>query len=1320
MPLTGVTFTETSLGDAVVRRDWDLGNGTIITNGPVVVSTDYLSAQKYYISLTITFANGDVKTKTDSVLVYDIPTINVTGDSVVCLTATRKLNYKTAVICPDGIAGYKWMIDADSVANTADLNYNYRIPGTHTLKFFIRTVSGCVYSAEKIIVIDYIATYFGVSTGRNCGSGTVTFTNYSVNIYPFASYIWSYGDGSSFTGKDESHFYTNPGNYSVKLLGISTTGCRDSTIFIDTVKVLNVPQVVINGQNLFCVTPANTLQYTSTITSVDVIRQYKWSIDGSTVANVPKLDYRYTKPGSHTLTFSIKTSKGCEAAVSKIILVDSVKTNFSISKSLFCSEGNASFTNLTKQYGAISNFIWGFGDGTTSSATDAVHNYTIPGKYTVKLYAETINGCKDSTSFADTIKIYAPPTVAISGKDIICLTSATALQYSSNVISSDAVANYKWMLDADSVANTANLAINYRVPGKHTLRLDIKTANGCSSSASKELIIDSIKTNFSVSKYPACGGGIINFTNLSAVALPVNNYTWQFGDNSFYNGMNASHNYIKQGNYTVKLLGSTQNGCSDSTSFKDTIRINIQPSVKIDGEYIHCKPGVYQYYSVSTAVESIEKYKWYVDNKPAGNDKNLSQYFTAGNHIISLKVNTVDGCSDISTKNITVDSVQAGFTISQNKFCSDTARVQFSNMAASRFTIVKYEWLFGDIGSSSLPNPVHTYRQPGMYDVSLIITTENGCADTITQFKAIEVDQNPVAAFSGQALHCAPGNYLYAAKNSNSNWQYQWTINGNDNTNVPELKYNFSSGGIYKVALKIITEKGCTDSTALLVKIDSVAVNFNVSNSKICADTGTVRFNNLSASHFVNTNFNWNFGDGNASNTISPQHFYDKAGTYVVSLKATTVNGCSVSLVSADTVRIYSITASINGDQEKCMQQQLLYHTNAVTKDIITSYNWKLNNNNIGNTDSIKYNFINAGDYTLSLHLQTATGCTAAADKLITIHPLPKASVSADTIICRGNTIQLRSYGGTVYQWTPSASLQNANTASPYATPLSTTKFFVSVGNQFGCKQNDTLQVTVDLPPALTVSKDEKICIGTKVQLKTNATTRSYQWSPSTGLSSTTEASPFASPAITTNYQVIAYSNNVCKNDTAHITVAVGKIPVVNAGQDREVTIGRPVELYAQTNAPDIAAYLWSPTVGFDCIDCSNPKFIAGVSANYKVTVTTIYGCTASDEVSITATAAKGTFFMPNAFSPNNDGLNDHFYVRGNNIITVKSFVIFNRYGQKIFENQNVPANDAVQGWDGYIKGEPADAGGTYIFLLSVIDKDGKEINLKGTVTVVR
>lgn len=167
------------------------------------------------------------------------------------------------------------------------------------------------------------------------------------------------------------------------------------------------------------------------------------------------------------------------------------------------------------------------------------------------------------------------------------------------------------------------------------------------------------------------------------------------------------------------------------------------------------------------------------------------------------------------------------------------------------------------------------------------------------------------------------------------------------------------------------------------------------------------------------------------------------------------------------------------------------------------------------------------------------------------------------------------------------------------------------------------------------------------------------------------------------------------------------------------ITLARPGNVPLQTTVSGGTAgtYLWEPSLGLSCIDCAEPVATAASSMKYLVTVTNNYYCKDTANIQI-QTFVKTGVAMPNAFSPNADGRNDYFYVMGGlDIKKVKNLSVFNRYGQKLFESLNAPANDRKYGWDGRVNGKRVDFD-TYVYFAAVEYLDGSVQTFKGTIIV--
>jgi gliding motility-associated-like protein len=176
---------------------------------------------------------------------------------------------------------------------------------------------------------------------------------------------------------------------------------------------------------------------------------------------------------------------------------------------------------------------------------------------------------------------------------------------------------------------------------------------------------------------------------------------------------------------------------------------------------------------------------------------------------------------------------------------------------------------------------------------------------------------------------------------------------------------------------------------------------------------------------------------------------------------------------------------------------------------------------------------------------------------------------------------------------------------------------------------------------------------------------------------------------------------------------------IIDAGEDITIDLGFTTDLLAQGNTLDSVPYSWNNANSLTCATCNNPTAFPVGTTTYTVTSFNSTGCIATDSVTIMINPKK-PLFVPNIFTPNNDGINDFFYVQGNPAIkTIRNMVIFDRWGGKVFEAQNIPANQEEEGWDGTYRGKKVTPN-VFVFYVEVEFMDNEIVIVKGDVTVAR
>jgi gliding motility-associated-like protein len=248
--------------------------------------------------------------------------------------------------------------------------------------------------------------------------------------------------------------------------------------------------------------------------------------------------------------------------------------------------------------------------------------------------------------------------------------------------------------------------------------------------------------------------------------------------------------------------------------------------------------------------------------------------------------------------------------------------------------------------------------------------------------------------------------------------------------------------------------------------------------------------------------------------------------------------------------------------------------------------------------------------------------------------------------------------------------------------------------------------------PGVTISinnPEVSICEGKSVVLSA-AGGEQYQWTPSEGLSSSTIANPVASPNITTSYNV-AISNTFGCRDSAWIKVAVQQNLYVNAGSDHSINLGDSVALNA-TVTGTLVDFFWSPATFIDDIHKVTPTVYPTEDAVYTLTANSTVGCGAGS--SSAKIKVFRDIFIPNAFTPNEDGRNDKFQVIAANNYKQFKLLIFNKWGKVLYSSSNINSY-----WDGRYKSE-LQATGAYVYYVEMRTASNKKIIRKGTVMLLR
>ncbi len=368
-------------------------------------------------------------------------------------------------------------------------------------------------------------------------------------------------------------------------------------------------------------------------------------------------------------------------------------------------------------------------------------------------------------------------------------------------------------------------------------------------------------------------------------------------------------------------------------------------------------------------------------------------------------------------------------------------------------------------------------------------------------------------------------------------------------------------------------------------------------------------------------------------------------------------------------------------------------------------------------------------------------GCKDSVSFTVNVHPIPVVRVDPNpAIVCRGTPTQLRAFSPNtddttnVYTWKPDLFISCDTCYNPVVNDTANIVYRVTGTTIYGCHDSFDVKVSVLDTNLNTISNDTNICIGsaamlvaTSKSLVSNLDIPQYTWLPDNGTLSNPDSSvTLAFPMVTTQY-TLAIRENQCFSDTMTVTVFVEPYPDINILANPPggfIVAGSRIQLEARLhnlNDISVGSYAWAPANTLSCDSCFNPIAIPVVSpTTYTVTVTSIYGCTSSDTISFRRYCDKDQIYVPNTFTPNGDGANDIFYVRGKGIRMITLFQVYNRWGELLFEQRNIQANDITRGWDGTYKGIVLSPD-VYVYIVKAeCDVDNSQFTYTGDVSIVK
>jgi PKD repeat protein len=676
---TSLQFVNTSSGAATYA--WDFGDATTSTSANP--SKTYGTSGTYTVTLTVTSSNNCTNVIAKQVVIYATPVADFSNTTECQGVATVFTNSST------GATSYNWTFGDGNASTTTSPSYMYGNAGTYNVTLVANNSNGCKNQITKSVTVNSKPAA-GFTASNVCLGSAVNFTNSTTGA---TSYNWSFGDATTSNSASPSKTYAAAGVYNVTLTATNANNC--SSVISKQVSVYANPTAGFSATEE-CI--GKTSVFTNSSTGAVL---YSWNFGDGTTSPLTNPTKAYSTAGAYTVTLTATNSNNCSNVTSKTVNAFANPTaNFT--SSVVCTDNTTQLTNTST--GATS-YSWSFGDGGTSTATSPSKTYAAAGTYVVTLTSSTGNNCKATVQ--NTVVVSPAPVASFSANEV-CLGAATQFN---NTTSNATSASWTF---GDATSSTQLFPSHtYGVANSYTVNLSVMAGNGCTSNASKTVVVNANPTaNFTASN--ACQGNMVNISNTSNGA---DSYEWYYGLMGPDKVMTPNVSLNNVGTTTIRLVAMTDKGCKSETS--KNIDIYSKPIASF--EVLNTCAGD-QTRFVNKSLSS-GSYNWqFGDGNNSGNSNPSHQYAAAGSYNVTLTANNAQ-CSDAVTKSVVVNALPS------SDFTFGTSGKDVLYTSSNKTNVTSYGWNFGDGSTGTNADPKHTYNNAvvTVYNVCLTVVDNQGC-----------------------------------------------------------------------------------------------------------------------------------------------------------------------------------------------------------------------------------------------------------------------------------------------------------------------------------------------------------------------------------------------------------------------------------------------------------------------------------------------------------------------------------------------------------------------------------------------------------------
>jgi gliding motility-associated-like protein len=836
---------------------------------------------------------------------------------------------------------------------------------------------------------------------------------------------------------------------------------------------------------------------------------------------------------------------------------------------------------------------------------------------------------------------------------------------------------HKWRFGDTGVSTVTSPGYSYQSVGGFKVSLKSTSNFGCIDSTFDFVLVDPMPvSNFTINDTTQC----LNDQNfivkdVSTILSGTLTRKWAFDDGVFSTLATVNKTFVKDTIHSIKLIQTSDRGCLDSIMKIIEVYSKPIPAFIVNDTDQCMRQNNFIFTNGSSIRKGSLTYQWKFGDLTNSTFASPShRYFAFGNYTATLTAISENGCLDSLKKRLRVDPMPAvSFSVNDTGQCINNQSFVFTNNSTIPVGSIQHLWKFGDGNTSNLANSVKQFAKDTIYRVLLTETSNKGCVDSVQ--KIMDVYPKPMVNFAvDDSIQCQFQNaYIFTNKSyiKYGSLSYTWNFGDGNKSNGISSNHSYSSFGNYKVVLNSISDLGCIDSFKKIITVAAMPkVDFRVNDPGQCFRIQNFVYTNRSTLALGTMTSKWYFGDSDTLRSLNATHVYKSIGSYKPKLIMTTNYGCKDSIQYTVIVNPNARASYTTNDSDQCINRQnyVFTNTSSVNPGQIKGILWSLGNGQTSVQQQASTSYPKSGWYRIILQTTTDSGCVDSFSNRIRVYPKPLAWFDVnDSAQCLYqndyifNDLSFDSINITNYNWNINNESQQSTKAANYifGTPGYKTVTLIASSSR-GCYDTSQRQVYVKPMP------DPRFEVLKSYYCEL---TGPYNFAP------TTPGGTYFGK----NIQFNSYNPVLLWEDTVKYVVTVNgctdsSMQLTNVYPGPKVYLGKDTTL-CKYEVLELFVNSWQSKIKWN--DGSTGPYLRVLDPGvYSVIATNICG-KETDSIEVSFRDINCRFFLPTAFTPNNDGLNDRYKPLIYEVGEMK-YQIFDRWGELIYEG-----NEKDEGWDG-------------------------------------